>query len=410
MLYGSCLIVLHFKILQVHQNTEYPGPGARHDIPRDPLGLQGHVTNNIPFGEPQGSSTPEIYQRRPICFSPDDFPSPYHYDAPPSNQQWLGGSGTYQNSDQQNSRPSDYFLPENPIGPPPMGGSFIPIGQQRSSYRGKGIIDLPGGGDYRPAPQVHDNTTMTFTPRSLMESHLSSSYVPGSSQSLPCPRQSYPPLGVPTQASRSLRNMDCSSIYPSRDFIEKASGTYHKRTATPAKIPSFENLVPPSKRRKLRSLSETDIGSDKELDGYHLGLPPLESNCGPPRHKYYVVNPSDAVSMAPKTLIGKYIDFLILENEQITEISKSVSQPIDIYVTEDMYFMDTLKCRVPYPSKKFMEWVRSFYPKLKLQNMRFHGMPGKHGDLPRGEDKRQTQQVLEDIFYYFQRQVMNLED
>ena len=339
----------------------------------------------------------------------------------------------------QNSRQPDYFLPENPIG----GSSCFPIGPQKNTYRGKGIIDLsagsgdyrpqgsgeycpPGSGDYRPAPQVHDNTTMTFTPRSLMESHLSSNNVSGASLNPSGLRQTYPPpLNVATQPRPSLRNMDCSSIYPSRDFIEKASGTSHsrdfiekapgtshKRTATPAKIPSFENLVPSAKRRKMRSLSETDIGCEKDPDGYRLGMPRLEPSpsCGPPRHKYYVVNPSDATAMSPKALMAKYIDFLILENEQITEISKSVSQPIDIYVTEDMYFMDTLKCRVPFPSKKFMEWVRSFYPKLQLQNLKFRGMPGKNGDLPRGEDKRQTQQVLEDIFYYFQRQVMNLED
>ena len=341
----------------------------------------------------------------------------------------------------QNLRQSDYFLSENPIG----GSSFSSMSQQRNGYRGKGIIDLPSGsadyrpqgsGDFRPAPHIHDNTTMTFTPRSLMESHLSSN-VCGASLNTSGSRQTYPPphLSLATQSRSSLRNMDCSSIYPSRDFIEKASGasrprdyigekapgpsqsrdfmeekasgTGHKRVATPAKIPSFENLVPLSKRRKMRSLSETDIFRDK--DG-RLGLHPLEPNGGPPRHKYYVVNPSDATNMSPKALMAKYIDFLILENEQITEISKSVSQPIDIYVTEDMYFMDTLKCRVPFPSKKFMEWVRSFYPKLQLQNLKFRGMPGKSGDLPKGEDKRQTQQVLEDIFYYFQRQVMNLED
>lgn len=321
---------------------------------------------------------------------------------PPSNHNWLGGSGNL-NHYQPNLKQPDYFLSENPLG----GTNFTLTGQQRNCYHGKGIMDLPGSGDYRPAPKMHDNTTMTFTPRALMESHLSGSYFTGSHSSSGLKQSCFTADGAP-YAKPSLRNMDCSSIYPSREFIEKNSGSY--RTATPAKVPSYENLVPPPKKRKLKSLSETDIDNEKDLSGCHLSLPPFEAPYGPPRHKYYVVNPSDATAMAPRTLIAKYIDFLILENEQITEISKSISQPVDIYVTEDMYFMDTLKHRVPFPSKKFIEWSQSFYPKLRLENMRFPGVKGKHKDIPRGEDRRPTQQVLEDIFYYFQRQVMNLYD
>ena len=387
--------------------------GNRNDFQRGSHATNGHLTNTVPFGDPQGSSTPDIYQGKPICFSPDDFPSPYsNFDAQLSNQSWPGTSN-YPNTYSQNPRQSDYFLPENPLATP----NHTPISQLRSGYKGKSIIDLQGGGDCHPVPQTrdchpipqaHDNTTMTFTPRALMESHLSSNYFAGNSQSS-SQKQSCPSSAASEHPKRPLSTVDCSSIYPSRDFIEKTPGSSYQHAA-PARVPSYEALVPPPKKRKLKSLSDTDIAPSKpEFSGYHLDLPPIENRYGPPRHKYYVVNPSDLTTMPPKTLISKYIDFLILENEQITEISKSVSQPVDIYVTEDMYFMDNLKMKVPFPSRKFMEWVRSFYPKLRIENMRFPGMGRHPSDMPKGQDRRPTQQVLEDIFYFFQRQAMNLE-
>ena len=242
-----------------------------------------------------------------------------------------------------------------------------------------------------------------------MESHLCSNYYSNNSQNNVYPKENGSGSAVLCPLAPPLTNMDCSSIYPSREFIEKNSGSSYQ-SITPARVPSYDTLVPPPKKRKLKSFSETDLVNDQmPVPGrYHLGLPPIETKFGPQRQKYYVVNPSDATTMPPKTLISKYIDFLILENEQITEISKSVSQPVDIYVTEDMYFMDTLKVKVPFPSKKFMEWVSSFYPKLRLENMRFQGM-GRDDTSLTGSDSRPTQQVLEDIFYFFQREAMTLE-
>ena len=377
---------------------------------REPHSNPGQLMNPVPFGDPQASSTPEIYQRKPICFSPDDFPSPYsNFDSSLPNQSWTGYPNGFPQTPRQsdlfllqNSRQSDYFS-ENPLHTP----NISQTAQQRSGYKGKGIVDLQGGGDHRPAPS-HEITTMTFTPRAQMESHLSGSYYSNNSLNAAHPKESSSVSAFSNHPIHHGTNMDCSSIYPSREFIEKNSGGSYQSMA-PARTSSYDTLVPPQKKRKLKSFSETDLNDDEPLPGgYHFGLPLIAPNFPQQRKKYYVVNPSDAVTMPSKTLISKYIDFLILENEQITEISKSVSQPVDIYVTEDMYFMDTLKVKVPFPSKKFKEWVRSFYPKLRVENMRFKRMGRESGEQT-GSDNRPTQQVLEDIFYFFQREAMTLE-
>lgn len=245
----------------------------------------------------------------------------------------------------------------------------------------------------------HEITKMTFTPREMMESHLNQNFK--YQRKFSCDEQ-------------NISDVDYSSIYPSRDFIERA--TCQKSIDRESTQQHNEN----SRQRKLPRTSKYTTDEipkvppqmpmlDSMFPKYATILPKDETHGG--KHKYYVVNPSEINCMPPKSLISKYIDFLILENESITNISKSSNPPVDVYVTEDMYFMDSLKFNAPFPSKKFIEWVASFYPRLNFFEMKFKG---RYPQVQRGKllkpDPRSTQQILEDTFYFFQREVMNMEN
>lgn len=242
----------------------------------------------------------------------------------------------------------------------------------------------------------HEITTMTFTPREMMENHLSQNY-------------HYPKKEV---VGQQISEMDYSSIYPSRDFIDRTVNESYVNKDCKRK--RSDNSTP-RKRSRTSKYNTDDVPKvppqmpiiDHMFQKYPPALRRDETSGG--KHKYFVVNPSEITHMSAKNLLMKYIDFLIVENEQVTEISKSSNPPVDIYVTEDMYFMDSLKFHVPFPSKKFVEWVANFYPRMNFQEMKFKGqyprLPKDGGQLV--IDHRPTQQILEDTFYYFQRIAMN---
>lgn len=246
----------------------------------------------------------------------------------------------------------------------------------------------------------HDITNITFTPRDMMQSHLS---------------QNSKYQMKPSCNEQNISDVDYSSIYPSRDFIQRATG--QKNIDRESKQQQNENSSQ-RKHPKTSKYTTDEIPKvppqkpmiDGMLQKYATVMPKDEMHGG--KHKYFVVNPSEITSMPPKSLIIKYINFLILENEQITKISRSSNPPVDIYVTEDMYFMDNLKSNAPFPSMKFIEWVANLYPRLNVFEMKFKGnypqvrREGQHLK----PDPRPTQQILEDIFYCFQREVMNMEN
>ena len=268
-----------------------------------------------------------------------------------------------------------------------------------------------------PTAKSGDITKTTFTSKEHMEMHLNKKI------SFPFHRN-------------TIADIDCSSIYPTKDFIERtAAGSFDQpcrnqfrnqpiRPQSPDS-PPWERKRPsskdnkdknrPLKKRRTSKYSTEDLRVPPQkplLDDTVQKYPALSGreDIPPSKHKYFVVNPSEVTNMAPKALITKYIDFLIQENEKITEISKLTSPPVDIYVTEDMYFMDTLKFKIPFPSRKFVEWVSNFYPCLNLHDMKFKGrqptIPALDKPLLVETDTRPTQVILEDTFYYFQRQAM----
>ena len=367
-------------------------------------GLQGSVTYNDVHVHGGKWSASNIYQ--------DGVESPFTDD----RQAMQAGSvedirrlnqGTV-DRDQQNLTAQQYMNPE----------TSLPNRKVQEHFHGQklGVLSSPPPS----VAGVHEQgevTKTTFTSREHMEMHLSTKL------KYKCGKQS---IGHP------LSQAEYSSIYPSRDFIERTTRPMSEEQPQvevyPRNVQSHNRSLEdahrynpnhdscrPIKKRRISKYSTDDIKVppqmplfDDMMQKYAQTATREEAHGS--RHKYFVVNPSEITNMPPKALITKYIDFLIVENEQITDISKSVNPPVDIYVTEDMYFMDSLKYQVPWPSKKLVEWVSNFYPKLNFFSMKFKGkyptVPMK-GSLMKA-DPRPTQQILEDTFYYFQRELMNL--
>ncbi|XP_045163024.2 uncharacterized protein LOC123527557 [Mercenaria mercenaria] len=399
------------------------------------------------FGDPRASSTPQTYKRHRPVEAPQDYQTSVTYN----DVHLHGGRWSSQKSPMIEQHPD----PESPFPPARQKNTAVEYHDKKphESYQtglaergqysqrtpkqqsdmspsneGRNFLNMPqfqhtpvrecgsSGGNQHvqdtdqynafKSPSSHNSsygqpqhevTKMTFTPREMMETHLSQNY------------------RYQKKSSYGQHVSDYSSIYPSREFIEKATSQKNVKREQNNRV--LQETLHPKKRARTSKYSTDDVPKvppqmpifDSMFQKYAPIIPRDEIHGG--KHKYFVVNPSEITNMASRSLITKYIDFLILENEQITEISKSTNPPVDIYVTEDMYFMDSIKFNAPFPSKKFVEWVASFYPRLNFFEMKFKG---KHPKMPQEgksvkPDTRPTQQILEDTFYFFQREAMNLE-
>ena len=58
-------------------------------------------------------------------------------------------------------------------------------------------------------------------------------------------------------------------------------------------------------------------------------------------------------------LIGQYIDFLLEENEQITQMSKSYSVPTPLNFEREEYFQQVCKSDHSFPTERFRVWLDS---------------------------------------------------
>ncbi|XP_069117936.1 uncharacterized protein [Argopecten irradians] len=122
------------------------------------------------------------------------------------------------------------------------------------------------------------------------------------------------------------------------------------------------------------------------------------------------VNADEVRDIGHKGLIAKYIDYLIVENEQITEMSKSVSIPIEHCVMDDPYLMDIIRVKIPFPTLKYYQWLRTYYPTIQIdwlalneQMLQFQPV----GDCRPHHyilDKRPPPVLLGESFYFFQRE------
>ncbi|KAK3105018.1 hypothetical protein FSP39_015248 [Pinctada imbricata] len=123
------------------------------------------------------------------------------------------------------------------------------------------------------------------------------------------------------------------------------------------------------------------------------------------------MNTKDVDSIDHKSLIAKYIDYLLLENEHITEMSKSVSVTIENCVMDDPYLMDIIKVKIPFPTPKYLQWLKVYYPQIQVDwdavnNELSTYIPDSKGQKKRTYylDSRPFPVLLGESFYFFQRE------
>lgn len=414
-----------------------------------------HPEQQLKYGVPQSTSTPDLY-RKGVPTSHRGHNSVTYNNIHVHGGKWTTEEGMYDNEPVMRRLQDTETASESPF---PYGShAESDIHHQRQYYGASphegagyhgGYAEPRGFPDRNqamphhnvalmsPTSELHGEVTKTtFTTREHMQMHLNN-------------KMNY---RYPTSRTKStVSEIEYSSIYPPRDFIERtacskslssptdamhqlsgrgqiprdanrnihpltAEMSHHQEQAYKRYAKFSENSRPPKKRRQSKYSTE-DLQVPPQMPLVEETEDKYPTICGreeiqPPKHKYFVVNPSDVTNMAPKALMTKYIDFLISENEQITEISKSVNPPVDVYVKEDMLFMETLRYKHPFPSKKFVEYVASFYPCLNFMDMKFKGRKPviPPNDQPRliPADTRPKQVILDDVFFYFQRERMRV--
>ncbi|XP_033763593.1 uncharacterized protein LOC117344855 [Pecten maximus] len=188
-----------------------------------------------------------------------------------------------------------------------------------------------------------------------------------------------------------------------------------------------DEMLPHMAKRRRRSNSAKTVNNDKSpafidvMNNYMVKKKPYEHALHPLQTKdndsdrfFLILSPevnSDEVrDIGHKGLIAKYIDYLIVENEQITEMSKAVSIPIEHCVMDDPYLMDIIRVKIPFPTLKYYQWLRTYYPTIQIdwlalnqQMLQFQPV----GDCRPHHyilDKRPPPVLLGESFYFFQRE------
>ncbi|XP_071147561.1 uncharacterized protein [Mytilus edulis] len=124
------------------------------------------------------------------------------------------------------------------------------------------------------------------------------------------------------------------------------------------------------------------------------------------------VDPTHVRSISHRGLIRKYIDYLLMENEYITEISKAVSLPMDNCVMDDPYLMDVIRVKIPFPTPKYMQFLKDFYPAIQVDWKALNHQLDKYRSGGDGAEKfhsyyldnRAVPVLLGEAFYFFQRE------
>ncbi|KAK6176845.1 hypothetical protein SNE40_015070 [Patella caerulea] len=113
------------------------------------------------------------------------------------------------------------------------------------------------------------------------------------------------------------------------------------------------------------------------------------------------------ISMQPKHIISWYLDHLIGENEEITEMSKSFTIPVNIFGSDDFYFMDSLTKTVSFPTPKFLQWMKASFPDINANAIDFYQKGGKRIIIPdpkRYWQDKQPHDIIKEVFYQFQEE------
>ncbi|XP_064610689.1 uncharacterized protein LOC135474927 [Liolophura sinensis] len=65
-----------------------------------------------------------------------------------------------------------------------------------------------------------------------------------------------------------------------------------------------------------------------------------------------------------KFLVSTYIDYLVEENERITDMSKAFTPPTYLFLEEEQYVLQAHKEEVPFPSNRFSRWIKQYFPQV----------------------------------------------
>lgn len=139
-------------------------------------------------------------------------------------------------------------------------------------------------------------------------------------------------------------------------------------------------------------------GKPEDKDNFYMAISPE-------------INPAEVRSIDHKGLVSKYIDYLLIENEHITEMSKSVSIPIENCVMDDPYLMDIVRVKIPFPTPKYLQWLSAYYPSIQVdwpairkELATFNGVGGRKPKRTYFMDRRPCHILLGESFYFFQRE------
>ena len=194
-------------------------------------------------------------------------------------------------------------------------------------------------------------------------------------------------------------------ISETEQYQESAVPKYHRRSqSSKAAKPTNNNYLNVVKnyvfspRDEYIVASQGLYGKPEEKDNFYIAISPE-------------INPSDVRSIDHKGLISKYIDYLLVENEHITEMSKSVSIPIENCVMDDPYLMDIVRVKIPFPTPKYLQWLTAYYPTIQVdwpairkELAAFNGTGGKKPKRTYFVDRRPCHILLGESFYFFQRE------
>ena len=184
-----------------------------------------------------------------------------------------------------------------------------------------------------------------------------------------------------------------------------------------------ENAESPVKRRKRSRNSDVSSESvanyDEIVKNLFVPAPPAKTVLIQPKFlnkdrgsNGNGIDPTQVRSISHRGLVQKYIDYLIMENEYITEISKAVSLPMENCVMDDPYLMDVIRIKIPFPTPKYMQFLKDFYPSIQVDWRALNHQLEQYRSVGDGAerfhsyylDNRAVPVLLGEAFYFFQRE------
>ncbi|KAK7477377.1 hypothetical protein BaRGS_00031353, partial [Batillaria attramentaria] len=131
---------------------------------------------------------------------------------------------------------------------------------------------------------------------------------------------------------------------------------------------------------------------------------------------------SNVHTLKPGHIIAWYIDYLIHENEDRTQISRAFTLPVNLFHTDDFYFLDSLRKKVRFPSQKFLAWMQRHLPSLNAHAIDFReGRPAgdaNPGSLDSGVGcyadwswhNKTKRDIIHDVFFFFQHRKVRMKN